>query len=63
MIKNYSQKRPGPHSLQNMVENMGLYKEALNDNRVLNAPDEKIKTSNWGKKSYADNSLSLKKLF
>lgn len=59
MIKKYSPKNPGPYSLQSKVESMGLFKEALKDNRVLNTPDEKIKTSNWGKKSYKDKLLSF----
>jgi hypothetical protein len=52
MIRKYPQKTLGPHSLQSKVERMGLFKEVVKDSRVLNTPDEKIKTSNWGKKSY-----------
>jgi hypothetical protein len=63
MIKRYPQKTLGPHSLQSKVESMGLFEEAVKDTRVLNTPDEKIKTSNWGKKSYKDNRLNLMKLF
>jgi hypothetical protein len=59
MIRKYPQKTLGPHSLQSKVERMGLFKEAVKDSRVLNTPDEKIKTSNWGKKSYKDKLLSF----
>lgn len=63
MIKNYCQKPSGPHSLQSKVESMRLFEEALKDSRVVNNPGEKIKTSNWGKKSYKDNRLSFMKLY
>jgi len=42
----------GGHSIQYKAMSLGLFEAAVNDTRALNSPDEKVKTSIWGKKSY-----------